>query len=290
MKRRNILLLLVAVFGYVTLTSNVSSISNDLTGSTGGTVGCGGAASCHNTAATAGVAVSILLDSAGTVVYRYQPGMSYRIKVTGVNATTGTLPKFGYQLSAFKSAAGSGALQAGTFTDLPASSAVNTFGALSILGSTAAISSTGSGATGDQDTFSVGWTAPPAGTGTVNMYAVICAADGNGTEGAEDKWNKGANSFTELPPVTGLNQLEATVVNAVFPNPVSSVLHLQLASHTAKETSVTLFDLSGRQVFSSAVPANETDLTINMAQFLPGIYSLAVSQDGKNFTTSVLHQ
>ncbi len=284
------MLLLAAAFGYVTLTSNAGGITNDATGSTGGTVGCGGTGSCHNTAATAGVAISILLDSAGTVVYHYQPGMTYRIKVTGVNATTATLPKFGYQLAAFKGAAGSGALQAGTFTNLPASSMANTFGALTVLGNTAPINSTGTGATGDLDTFSVGWIAPAAGTGTVNMYAVICAADGNATEGPEDKWNKGTNSFTELPPSTGIKELPTAVVTAVFPNPAGAVLHVQLGSVTASETSVALFDLSGRQVHGITVAAGEKEILMDTKQLVAGMYTLVVTGGGKAFTCSVLHQ
>ena len=288
MKKASILFLLVAGLGYITLSSNAGGESANKTGSDGGAGGCGGTG-CHNASATPGIAISILLDSAGTMVNTYRPGMSYRIIVTGVNASVDTLPKYGYQLSAISGTAGASGTQAGTFTDLPSMSAVSTVGVFSLLGSTASIGSTGTGTTGAMDTFSVGWTAPAAGSGTVTMYAVLCAANGNATAGNEDKWNKVSNAFTEMSTV-GMNNIVSTIAINVFPNPVLNDLHVQV--NNAEGTySICLYDMNGRLMEHQVVDTQNLQCSVlPMAQYPMGIYQLIVSKNGAYTSLSVVKQ
>jgi hypothetical protein len=225
------------------------------------------------------------------MVSHYQPGMSYRIRVTGINATTGTLPQFGYQLSAFTGTAGTGAVQAGSFTSLPVSSAVTTIGSLSVLGSTAAISSTGSGTTGDIDTFTVGWVAPPAGSGTVNIYAVVCAANGDAIEGTEDKWNKVSSTFTELLPTNGVASVTPALGISAFPSPVTATLNLRVNGTGNGVYSISAFGLNGHQVASKRVQGGNGGLmAIDMADCAPGLYQVVIEKDGVKQVIPVVKQ
>jgi hypothetical protein len=100
MRKRLLLLSLVVGIVYMTLTSSsVDPYGGGIegTGATG-TPGC----SCHGGSSTA-IADTIELDSAGVRTNHYVAGGSYTIKLKGVytaGATGGSLPKFGFELTA----------------------------------------------------------------------------------------------------------------------------------------------------------------------------------------------
>ena len=133
MKKR---LLLTPVFlglVYVLSTSHISGEAargNNRTGATGSS----GCYSCHGSTAESGITVQIELDSAGYPVTRYIGGNSYTIKLTAVNNSTFTLPKFGFQMAAVE-LAGSGttaAVNTGTFGTMPSGCRNSTVGSIHV--------------------------------------------------------------------------------------------------------------------------------------------------------------
>ena len=149
----------------------------------GTNTGCANGSGCH--VSTSSLSPTVELDSAGVAVTSYQPGGSYTIKISATNATTGTFGYFGFQLATV-SATGAGsasAIQAGTWgTSLPPN-VQNTPGsgrtAFPIIEHSSAIAATsGSGGAGTIYSESIPWTAPAAGTGSVEICGVINAVTG----------------------------------------------------------------------------------------------------------------
>ena len=67
----------------------------------GNAAGCTTGRGCHANTSTAGINVSITLDSAGgKATTHYVGGGSYTIVLKGTNTTNSTLPHFGFQLQA----------------------------------------------------------------------------------------------------------------------------------------------------------------------------------------------
>lgn len=84
-------------------------------------------------------------------------------------------------------------------------------------------------------------------------------------------------SFTVVD-ATGVGNVTSPVAFNIFPNPVSSMLHLQFAE--TADAQVTVFDLTGRAVMNTNIrSAKDTDL--NMQQMAPGSYIVCAEQNGK---------
>lgn len=223
MKKRFFVLPVFAAFAYITLSSDSNGPGGNKTGSHGVVAGCG---SCHGSSATSGVTLSFVLDSAGTTVTSYKPGMTYTLKMTGVNTTSNTLPKFGTQMSVV-SGSGSSSINAGQFQAWPAGTDTFRTGGICILEHNTPLSPvSGTGASGTTYEVSTTWKAPAAGTGTVTVYGVINAVNNNSSDGTTDKWNNASASFTELPgATTAVTDTPVAHVN-VFPNPVADQLNI----------------------------------------------------------------
>ncbi len=193
MKKSFILSLLAGGICYVVLSSNASGYGGNATGSRGASTGANGGCSCHG-AQNNLLPVTVELDSAGVAVSRYTPGGAYTIKLSGVNNTTSTLPKFGFQLSAVLA----NSRQAGTTTpagqpasvlagtwgsSLPAGAANVAIGGLNLIRQSSAINATtGTGAAGTTYVISIPWTAPAAGSGAVVLYGVLAAVNANSSD------------------------------------------------------------------------------------------------------------
>ncbi len=242
MKKGILLAVVAGMAALVTLTSNSTGPGSNRTGSKGGAVSCG---TCHGSSATSGINVAFVLDSAGTTVNRYKAGMSYTLKMIGTNTTTFNLPKYGMQLS-MVSGSGSTAVNAGTFSGLPAGVASHTTSSISILEHNTRLSpATGTGSTGTTCEVAVTWTAPSAGTGTVTAWGIVNAVNTSpSSDDAGDKWNGAHTSFTELVNTTDVPAVAVGVVK-FYPNPVRDVLYIDGYSGC-----VDLCDIYGRKVAS----------------------------------------
>jgi|GEM_PF-1977662 len=157
----------------------------DCTGATGSS-GC----SCHGSSTS--ISTTVELDSAGVPVTSYVPGHAYTIKISATNGTTSTLPKFGFQLTAVQSSsAGTGsAVDAGTWGSVPTGVQLTTPASsglpINIVEQSTAITATsGTGANGTVYSESIPWTAPAAGTGSVAIYGIVNAVNGNGSSSGD---------------------------------------------------------------------------------------------------------
>jgi hypothetical protein len=283
MKKRSLLILLAGSFLYLTLASDSNGPGGNRSGSHGGTASCG---SCHGNSATTGLNLSVVLDSAGTAVTQYVPGITYTVKLTGIHHVTGitNLSKFGFQLSAVLGS-GSTSTQAGTWGTLPASShlASGTSG-ISVVEHAAKWSpASGSGDTGTTYTVSIPWTAPAAGSGTVTVYGILNAVNNNGNDGTTDKWNTTNAAFTERIASTGVTNIAANAA-AVYPNPVLNTMNI---NGLANNSQVVVYDFAGRVMAST--PASGT-LTISTEGWAAGMYYVHIAGNGSRSVTTVVKQ
>lgn len=280
MKKRFLLLPLLGLGLYFSLTSSSNGYNQNRTGSHGGTVGCG---SCHGSSAVSGITVAVELDSAGTPVTRYKPGMTYTIKLTGTNTTSSTLPAFGMELSVV-SGSGTSSANAGTLSGYPSTvSPATGSGSITYLTHNTPISpASGTGASGTTYVVTTTWTAPAAGTGTVTAYGLINAVNNNGNDDNGDKWNTANASFTELPASgVGVNNVAASDIN-VYPNPVSSVLNV-----TGVNGSVQVFDVNGKLISSVSV---NNSATIDASGWANGLYFVSINNAGQVTNKTIVKQ
>ena len=192
MKKRLILLPLIAVCLYTILTSNAGGPGGDYTA---------GGCSCHGaSASTTAVSVQLLNSATLTPVTTYVAGSSYTIRVSGTQTSGAfTLPRFGFQVAAVQTS--SPGTSAGTLTPVALSRLI-TPGVKVIEHTTALTATSGGGGVGTTYVRDIPWTAPTAGFGGVTLRGVINAVDYTFST-ANDKWNTANTGVQELGAITG---------------------------------------------------------------------------------------
>ena len=308
MKKRILLFTTVAAMGYLIFTSYATGPGihgYDCTGAetgSGNPTGCSATGvACHGSVGspTTGITVTLELDSAGvttsstaTGTGHYKPGFTYTVKITGVNTTTNTLPKFGFQVCAIKgSTAVVSPINVGTLqsTGLPAGLQYTPgpggsmgFIANVVEHSMSLSPTTGTGGNGTTYVESFTWTAPIAGTGTVSLWAALNAVNNVPPDVADagDKWNTNHLILNEIVPSSVANVTNNINVSA-FPNPVSNNLNLQFNNAQQGKYSIQVFDLSGRCISNESLELNSNQVTnINTGNWTPGLYQVVIQKEG----------
>ncbi len=313
MKKQILLFTGIAGIAIVTLTSGQNGAGSEsgynCTGSEtglGNAKGCASTgASCHGTAGapTAGITLSIELDSAGVPTTHYKGGKTYTVKITGTNTTSNTLPKFGFQISCIKGTDSvTTPVNAGTFsaaglpTNVRYTPAILTptalFAANVVEHSNPITATSGSGGSGTTYVESFSWTAPAAATGTVSFWLALNAVNDDGHATNADKWNTAKAIISEWPSFLGVAETVPAYTLKAFPNPVTNNLHIEIGNATAGSYVLQVFDLNGRIVAQDNVSVSGGgQLTnINPSSWPPGIYQLAITKDGNQKVISVVKQ
>ncbi|MCD6013400.1 MAG: hypothetical protein K0Q79_3262 [Flavipsychrobacter sp.] len=280
MKKRILLLTAIAGMGYVLLTSYAGGpapLAGNRTGAKGATATANCATGCHGTGTS--TTVTITLDSAGVTTTRYKPGMTYTVKIHGVN--TSSLPKFGFQFAAV-SGTGASQVQAGTFpsSGLPSGVASHSASSLDIIEHTAGRNGVPAGTYDVQFT----WVAPSTNVGNITMYSTLNAVNGNNLQDAADI--SGNTSITLTPIVTtSVEQLVNNIGITAYPNPVVNALTLQ--AEKAGTYMVNVYDIAGRTIATEQMSSTGS---INTANWAAGIYQVAVQKDGNMQVIPVVKQ
>jgi hypothetical protein len=236
--------------------------------------GCYSGGSCHSSAATPGITLSLVLDSAGKATTQYVPGMSYKIVLTGVNTTTNSLPTHGFQIAAITGTTPVAAtgFDAGTF---PGPFAPNThyappatyFDVGTVEHGIQLAPVSGTGGTGTVYADTVIWTAPTSGTGTISIWAALNAVNNNGVADRGDLWNTMHIVISESP--SGIASITDNNTAKVYPNPFS--LNTTFLLPTEVSTGMlSLYDITGREV--RQVPFSGKQVTVERGNLGTGIY------------------
>ena len=246
--------------------SNISANYSGITGTTCNTSGChtGGAVN----SGPGSVAITTDIPGAG-----YTAGSQYSINVT-VNAGGANGNAFGFACSAAKD---------GTTTPTSGFSAVDgttlaKSGGAYMVHSTAASGSGGA----DSHTFTVHWTAPASGTGTVKFFAAGNSANGNGQSTGDQIYN----ATITVPEAPGAGNTDA-VIDAFrpFPNPATEQVTLNVPDQLL-EGSVRVLDMTGKTVFNAQVLSQQ--LSIDLTAFTQGAYIVEIQKDGKSYTSRLV--
>lgn len=257
MKLKVLLFTSIAGISYLTL----SSYSGGPSASAGHVAvsGCGSTGNCHGAKNTATVVAITVKDGSTTITNnKYTAGKKYTITITGTNSS---YSKFGYQFSATKGSAG-----IGTISNVPSGSKISNAGGISV----AEQSGTITAASGLSVTFD--WTAPAAGSGAVTLSASVNAVDGTGSTN-NDAFNNTQVTLTENTTGIAIANTEDAVL--LYPNPATSVLHIQL--NNAAETSGVIYNSYGQKV--KDIKLADQNNTIDVATLQQGTYYLYIAAE-----------
>ena len=91
--------------------------------------------------------------------------------------------------------------------------------------------------------------------------------------------------------VLSVEEIENTPEVKVYPNPVSQQLHIVLEGNqisSNEQIDLKLIDLSGRVVINKEVAGNSSVINLDVAQLLPGEYTLVLISPKLKFTQKVI--
>lgn len=255
--------------------------------------GCGAAGfSCHHsTTASSSINISIELDSLGISTNNYVGGMSYTIKLKGINNGSSTLSKYGFQMGSIKGAtAVNTPTNAGTWSSpFPSSTRYAApqpgYFVVGVVEHTTPFSATtGSGGNGSTYEQTFNWVAPVAGTGTVSIWAAINAVNGNDLSDAGDLWNLNHLVINEWTSAIGMINKNKNEVNEleIYPNPAINYLNLKINNLQTGSYVLTVYDIDGKKIEFRNILVNNDYQTeyINIHEWQPGLYILSLEKEG----------
>jgi hypothetical protein len=312
MKIRSIVLTLISGFLYLMICSYNDGPGSHGWDCTGAETGLGNPSGCYqnngchgnSTSATAGINVTLELDSAGIPTTQYVGGGLYTVKITGTNNTAFNLPKYGFQIGCIL---GSTAVitptNKGTWTTpLPtgthiANPQAGNFVVRVVENGSTLSPATGTGANGTIYSKTFNWTAPVAGTGTISFWAALNAVNNDDTNTTADKWNKTHIVITELAVPAGIHDLNFTAntsLFSVYPNPAADYINLNYKIAHASNVAIRLIDVEGRMsalLSSEDKSAGDFESTLKLPFILTnGIYFLEISTETDKQVKRILVQ
>lgn len=231
--------------GLISGITNGSQAPFGHTGSVGDAKNC---TVCHSGAAP-------LTDnniSTNIPVTGYIPGTTYTITL---DVTKAGINKFGFQLTSENSSG----IKKGAFIITNASQT-------KMIQSEVTHTGNGTGATNNQKVWSVDWTAPAAGTGTIFFFSAINAANGDG----------GVNGDQIILSSTSISEdLSASINNeslnnfiSVFPTVASEVVNVTSSS---KIQQIRVYDTTGK-LFLNIDNQNNASAQIDVSSLQSGVY------------------
>jgi Secretion system C-terminal sorting domain len=208
--------------------------------------------------------VQEVTDGTGAVVTSYVPGASYNVKLT-INKTAGTPVGYAFQWVGVKAATTT--VQAGTPSTTQTGTAVRTSGTLKYVEQSVRLAT---------NVINFTWVAPAAGTGSVKMFFVGLAANGNNNDGSTDTTSPSANA-TLTEDVVGTERIDAPVSTMkVVPNPVAEALRLQINTIKNGNYTIQVTDLAGKVVATQSATLTDGDnnVSLDVANLAAGMYAV----------------
>lgn len=225
---------------------------------------------CHSSNAfAAGVTIEVK-DGNGNVINGYEPGTTYDVRVTVTH--NGSAQEFGFQALSLID-------NGNTEYNAWSSPAANVRLAIVDTSGRQYAEHFGPSAT---NTFDVQWTAPPAGSGSVTIYA-----GGNATNNNNMSSGDGANiTSISLVETTGTPATIADKYNFSFnilENPVQDQLRIAVLSNEAANYQLSVQDLQGNILMQEnlSLYAGQLNRTLDISRLSSGIYFARLS-DGNN--------
>ena len=245
--------------------SNITANYSGISGTTCNTSGC------HTGTLNSGPGgVAITTD---IPVNGYVGGTTYNVNVT-VTAGGTNGAAFGFCCSAAKNGTST---TTGGFA-APDNTTLIKSGGIYIVHNVAA---TGGGINSSH-TFTFNWTAPAAGTGAVKFFVAGNSANGNSADTGDQIYN--SSSVVEEAPGAGFTESVLKAFN-LFPNPATEYVTVNVPTQLMDGT-VRVLDITGKTVFNTQL--TNTNVTIDLGQFMQGAYIVEIQKDGQSYTSKLL--
>lgn len=268
---------------YLSLSSNAGGPAAgglNATGSPGTSPSCGGCHAGGTGTTTATVELRKLSTGpTGPVVTSYLPDTNYLVKVVGNHPT---LTHFGFQVTALNSANAN----AGVFSDFPVNVHSAVVNAVTIIEHTDQLPKTN-----NEFNATFRWKAPAPGSGAVTFYGIINAVDNN-TMVSGDRPSPGFTVAVAEATTASIGTAASAMSIRVFPNPVTTELHLALSQPEQGSYQLAVYDVRGKCVYNSAlaVAGPEDEWQVNTADWACGLYHVHLWKEGTMKTALVVKQ
>lgn len=260
------------------------------TGTLANPTGC----TCHSPNALSSIKVILELDSAGVTTTHYKPGMSYSIKITGTDSSGLSLPKYGFQVAALEGTVSTATeYDAGTFatTGLPAGThiapPIATYMQLTVAEHSMPLTLTG---TSFSQSFA--WTAPASGVGSISIWGAANFVTGLGGASPSDHWNTAKTDISEWHSTENVSKITSEFVVNAYPNPVTDKMNLKIENAVPGYYALQVYNINGTFAAQILLEVNGANLTksIDVSNWVPGLYNLVFEKDGKRKSLFVLKQ
>ncbi len=268
MKRQILFITLALGFVFFILSSNsggpgaVQGVDR-----TGSPLSPGSCNSCHTANAFEPQILLEVQDGVGNPIATYTPGATYTVSVSVVPGT-GNPVRYGFQTVALTDTD----QQAGSFGTPGSGIQITTLNSIDYAEHSQP----------DPDgNWTIEWTAPEVGTGTVQFYAGGVAANGAGGSSGDGGTSLGS-------PVTLAEDVASSTRNFVlegveatlFPNPVRDQAQVQLMTQRPLNGLWQLMDLNGRVLEIQSVDwaAGSSFFTVPVQNLAPGRYELQIRE------------
>ncbi len=223
-------------------------------GNTGSPLDGQNCTNCHQPGPATQAANLITTDIPGD---GYTPGVTYEITVTALDIVS---DRQGYQITSETATA-----KTGTFILIDQRSQLKS-------PTTVTHTSMGTTPVGNPNAWTMAWTAPESGTGTVTFYVAVNATNDDGTNSGDMIY---VSSLNVVESTFGITENSFNNIGEVYPNPAQN--HIKL--NVPIKSSITIFDNSGREILNS-ISTQETEI-IDVSQLVKGLYFVHIIHDGQ---------
>jgi hypothetical protein len=87
---------------------------------------------------------------------------------------------------------------------------------------------------------------------------------------------------------TSIEKINEKASASVFPNPANENINIKINNVSSKNTSFSLFDLTGKKVYEAPIENSFSPAVLSTADFPPGVYFYKIYADAKEIQTSRL--
>ncbi len=276
MKTNFLLILAVALLGYITLSSRSGGVGTIANTEAAGTPGATTCMNCHLGGTFNPTTTINIKNSSGTSVTTVQSDSVYDVSVTIV-AASGTPGAYGFQAIFLENQNNT---NIGTFQNLGTGQATKTFanGRVAVEHNTPSTS----------NTFSFKWKAPSVATATLATLYTFGLAINSNSGSTGDIGDGHTYQVTVQPSLpSGIAQNESGVEMTLFPNPVVSDVNVKISFDKETQLQLSVFATDGKLMKTQALNATAglNNLSINLSDLNAGIYMMVLSDDNKKLVS-----
>jgi hypothetical protein len=87
---------------------------------------------------------------------------------------------------------------------------------------------------------------------------------------------------------SGIEEIENNAYFDIFPNPASSLIQLKLVTSIQKTTEVEIYDLHGKKVYTTKIPAGQELIQLNVSHLESGMYMCSIRTENGSVIKKII--